>query len=396
MNQFKTCPPEAEPDTSLPVKKRLTHSKQKKLKIFSALLLAVTAAAAAAALYPLLSARHNPDRFIKAYVNSAVNRDWKAVYSSIPYIDSPFISYEEFTDFINENPGENPLENAADGSFVIERESTEGQYIYYSVDYIDKDKNWNTAYITVKKTKDGFWKYDEYKIIPNQKLISRAQIYAPAGARLYVDGTEITDMRMKSGIDPSNGKETSYCVFTTDYLFTGVHEITAQKDGCEDYRAQADINAENSFIYVSMNISKDSFSACLENAKLAAETLYRLAAGEQDEADGLNFSSRFGRDGFIELAAQTKKSVCPAAGVRVSDFKITSAQPKSTNKPAAGISYNTSDVIYADFNFEYKYKITNTAENTSQERFGEGYAAVKFVYENSEWVIDDIAARAIF
>ena len=384
----------------LPEKKPDKNKRKKKQRIIMIILaVAVIAVAAVSAVitYPLLSKTHNPDRFVEAYVNSALNKDWETVYDYMPYTDSPFISYEGFTDFIQENPQENAFENANTESFVIEKDSMDGDFIYYSVDYPDQEQNWQTAYVTVKKVKDNFWKYDKYKIIPNQRLVCEAQIYAPAGAKVFIDGIELTEVRNEYGLDPANGKEISYSVFTSDYMFSGEHVITAQNAGCDDYESTVEINRENADVYLELRNSEENFNGLCENAKNAVQSLYPLAAGETADSTGIKFSSSFGKDGFQGLVKETGEFVYSELnGVSVSGIKIIKTEIRSEYDPNTKIAYNTSDEININFKFEYKYKISNTVENTSEERYDSGYAAVRFIYENSEWVIDNIAVRAFF
>lgn len=372
--------------------------KKRKLIITFVIVIAVLAISAAAVMiYPLLSSAHNPNRFVEKYVKDALNNDWMEVYSDMPYIDSPFISYEGFMDYINANPKENPLDNADPDSFIIEQESTENDLYYYSVDFLDKNQEWQTSYITVKKVKDRFWKYDKYKIIPNQDLICEAKIYAPNGAKIHIDGIEITNISEEKGLDPQTGKEISYSVFTSDYMFSGEHDITAEMAGCDSYENKINVSKENADIYLELRVSEDNYNNLCATAKSAVQAVYSSAVGEDADTGSLTFSSSFGENGFNTLVKETGEFVYASTdGISVSGIQITSTKMSSEYEPDIFVTYNESDEININFSFEYKYKISNNIENTSEEKYNTGYASVKFEYENSVWAIDNIAVRAFF
>lgn len=83
--------------------------------------------------------------------------------------------------------------------------------------------------------KDGFWKYDEYRVIPSRNLICNADIYVPAGAKVFVDSVEVQNSQSTTMTDSKTGKDIPVSVFTTDYMFSGEHEIKVQCEGFNDY-----------------------------------------------------------------------------------------------------------------------------------------------------------------
>lgn len=380
-----------------PVKRKSRKQKKRKKFFYVLIVFAVliVAAGIAAAVYPLLSPQHNPDRFVKAYLGYASQRNWDIVYEFLPSLDSPYITRESFDKFISESSEDELVAGIDADDFIIEREKTDGDKIYYRVDYINTNGNWQTTYIKVKKIKDGFWKYDSYRIVPDKRIICDAQIYAPAGAKVYVDSTEVTSFETVNETDPKTGKEVSANVFTTDYMFSGSHNIKVQCDGFNDYENSVQIDDENSNIYISLNMSAEKYNSLMDEAKTAVQAVYAYACGGE-EVDKNIFSSEFAENSLEELYSEAKNSMySDSKYIVISDFAVNDVNAKSEYEDIS-VSYNSSDDCYVNFEFNYSYKIKNKFDGLSESRSDTGYAAVKYIYENSKWVIDDIAARAIF
>ena len=133
----KHRPEKAENGTGKAIKR---GGNKKKLRIIIAVICAVLLlliAAVAAAIYPILSTRHNPDRFIEAYVQCVTSKDWNTAYRFLPSLDSPFITQEGFVQLMSESSAETLFAGGNVQSYVIEREKEKGNKIYYCIDYID-------------------------------------------------------------------------------------------------------------------------------------------------------------------------------------------------------------------------------------------------------------------
>lgn len=391
-------PDKTEQEKNTNKKHRRRRQIPKKMKIISAALCAaVIIIAAAVMIYPVLSPKHNPEKFVESYVEAVSHQDWNLVFKFLPAFDSPFITREAFCEYLSAHPDETPLAGVRAESFIIEPEKADGDTIHYSVDFIDDNGDWKTLYFKIKKTKDGFWKYDTYRAIPSAKLICQADIYAPAGSKLFVDSIEIAQIGSETATDPETGKEISYSVFRTDYMFAGGHEIKAQCEGFEEYKENISVNSDNNLFFVSYKMSEACFEGICTSAKNAVESIYDHACGQGDGIDAAMLSADFGKNGINELYDEIKNSIYDSDKyISVSDFKIDNTEIKTEYGTDSETSYNYGGACTVNFSFDYSYKVSNEFETTSENRADSGYAAVRFIYENSKWVIDDIAVRAIF
>lgn len=374
-----------------------SRSKKKPIIIASiSIVVLIILAAIIVLAYPLLSSKHNPDKYIETYIECLSEKDWDKAYDFMPATDSPYITKENFKKFIEANSVDTLLSGASTMSFVIEQERTEDNKIYYSIDYIDSEGNWKTAHARIKMVKDGFWKYDEYRVIPSRKLICNADVYVPAGAKLFVDSIEVQNPESTTMTDSKTGNEIPVSVFTTDYMFSGEHEIKVLCDGFNDYIKKEKINTDNYIFYIPLTMSQDQYGKLYSRAQDDIKAVYNYACGGESGIDSSELSVAFAKDSVNSLYDEIKKSVyADNQYIDISEFAISEAKLKSQFGDIA-VTCSSSAECYINFEFDYTYKITNNFDSTSEQRSDTGYASVKYIYENSKWVIDDIAVRAIF
>ena len=146
-----------------PKKKKKLPKKAKALMIICAVLACVIIAGAITLIYPLLSAKHSPDRFVTSYVSSVIDGDWEKVYKNSSFFDSPFITRESFVEYCKTNPDAFAINKSKITDYKIERDRKDGNINYYSLNYITESGEQGVYYITLQMTKDGFYKYDTYK-----------------------------------------------------------------------------------------------------------------------------------------------------------------------------------------------------------------------------------------
>lgn len=54
-------------------------------------------------VYPIVSSKHNPEKYIDAYIQCLSEKNWDEAYNFMPSIDSPYINKESFKQFIEAN-----------------------------------------------------------------------------------------------------------------------------------------------------------------------------------------------------------------------------------------------------------------------------------------------------
>lgn len=376
--------------------KRRSSKKRRLIAVIISIVLLILIAVTVLLVYPIVSSKHNPEKYIDAYIQCLSEKNWDEAYNFMPSIDSPYINKESFKQFIEANSVDTLFSGSKAGSYVIEKEYTGEEFTSYSIDYIDAEGNWKTVHARIKMVKDGFWKYDEYRVIPSRNLICDADIYVPAGAKVFVDSVEVQDSQSTTMTDSKTGKDIPVSVFTTDYMFSGEHEIKVQCEGFNDYIKTEKINKDSYIFYIPLTMSEDQYSKLYNRAQEAVNNLYSYACGGESGIDASELSERFSGDSVNALYDEIKDSVYDSNKyIDITDFSVSQATLKSQFGDIA-VSCSSSAECYINFEFDYKYKITNSFDSESENRTDTGSASVKYVYENSKWVIDDIAVRAVF
>lgn len=367
------------------------------IKITAAIIFACIIIISVILIYPMLSAKHNPNKFAEKYISSIVEADWEYVYNHSSFGSSPFISYEAFETYCRENPQGISLGTAPILDYQIEIDKTEDNSIYYSVSYLTEDKTEGTYYINIIKTKDNFWKYDTFTAVPTENSICSATIYAPLGTTITLNGTKLESNSTVTSKSTQENKETAFSAFETGYLFEGSYELAAENPFCNSYSGTIEISRANNKHYLELSVSESCRNELFEKAKSSIETLYNGACANSIDTSELGLSSAFTEEKFLEVLKVAEASVLYTNdSVSVSDFSITDAKQKSDSGTETIIACNYDSVIETAISFDYKYTVTNKIDNASEERKDTGYAVVRFVYENSKWLIDDIAVRAYF
>lgn len=376
--------------------KRRSSKKRRLIAVIISIVLLILIAVTVLLVYPIVSSKHNPEKYIDAYIQCLSEKNCDEAYNFMPSIDSPYINKESFKQFIEANSVDTLFSGSKAESYVIEKEYTGDKFTSYTIDYIDAEGNWKTVHARIKMAKDGFWKYDEYRVIPSRNLICDADIYVPAGAKVFVDSVEVQNSQSTTMTDSKTGKDIPVSVFTTDYMFSGEHEIKVQCEGFNDYIKTEKINKDSYIFYISLTMSEDQYSKLYNRAQEAVNNLYSYACGGESGIDASELSERFSGDSVNALYDEIKDSVYDSNKyIDITDFSVSQATLKSQFGDIA-VSCSSSAECYINFEFDYKYKITNSFDSESENRTDTGSASVKYVYENSKWVIDDIAVRAVF
>ncbi len=376
-------------------KKKKSPKKVKAAKIICAVLACIIIAGAIFLIYPLLSAKHSPDKFVAFYVNSVIKSDWETVYKNSSFFDSPFISRDSFVKYCEANPEAFSINKSKISDYKIERDRKDGDINYYSMNYITENGEQGVYYITLQMTKNGFYKYDTYKAMPIEGIITKAVIYAPQGTEISLNGNTVNSTSIITPTAAAGANEYSYSEYKSDYLFADSYEITATNAAGLDYSQTADISSNNNIFYIALEV--DESAVLYDRTKSAIETLYNGALQNSVNTDELGISKSFEGDKFLEVLKNAESEVYYTnENLSVSDFEITNAKCEKAGSDKTYIAYDSNGETDITISFDYKYTLSNKVDGTSEEKTNTGFATVKFVYQNSAYVIDNIASRAEF
>lgn len=371
----------------------------KKSRIIKAIFI-ITAAAvlitAAVLICPLLSTKHNPDRFIRAYVESIIDKDWESVYKSSAFGSSPFVSYEAFEKFCSENPAGFALCDRPVSDFTIETDKKDGSAVYYSVHFVDTDGNVGVYYIELDKTKDGFWLYDKYSAVPSENSMCSATVYAPCSTVITVDGIELEKTQTVTDKSKLQSGEVTFDEYKIDHIFEGEHEIKAVNQYCDEYTETISISKTQSKHYIALTVSESCFDGLLNSAAQSVQALYNGALADNADKNSIGLSPSFPDSKLSSLVSDIRSAAyCDSRYLTISDISISNPSMAGEYEKTQLIC-GSDEAICIPFSFDYKYKITNSAEGTSEERSDSGHASAYFTYENGQWLISDITAYTYF
>ena len=372
-------------------KKRSNIIKAAFITAFAALLIAIFVFA-----FPLLSPKHNPNRFVDAYIKSIINGDLKKVYENSDFGSSPFVSYEAFERFCSENPEGFSLSASPVSDFEVQADKKENGVIYYSVRYITEGGDTGVYYISVKQTKNGFWLYDGYTACISKNGICSAVIFAPCATEITVDGISVSKAQTISAKSADEKKTVYYDEYRIDHIFEGEHELKAINASCEEYTQKISITNSENKIYVNMKLSEGGFNSLADKAPQSVQAIYSSALSDNADKNALGFSESFSDEGFSSLISDIQQSAFFGNSyISVSDITVSSIAVKNGFEDYELNCRASKDICLA-FDFDYTYKISNSAESTEESRSDTGSASVYYTYENGEWRISDISLYAYF
>lgn len=141
-----------------------------------------------------------PDAQAEKFASYLEDGDTKGLYDMM-FDENSIITYEQFADaYLNsEDFGLDKYEGKTGHQVVL---ATEGELIS---NYYARFIGGGALYFDVEKVEDGFWYFDEYRIVTED--CPDYEVYVPEGARLFVDDVEILSEPEKdvvTGLDKYN------------------------------------------------------------------------------------------------------------------------------------------------------------------------------------------------
>lgn len=180
-------------------------------------------------------------------------------------------------------------------------------------------------------------------------------------------------------------------------LLDDTYNIEAQNENCNNYSQSAEINKETEDFYIEMTLSESAYNALCSKGTEIVKTMYTQACNDSLTDQSIEVSESFSGDDFNAVITDIQNSVYASDSViEITDFQITGTSLKSSYSDNTKIGYDSNGKLEIIFTFDYKYTISNTAAATSEQREDQGYANIEFIYQNSKWVVNDIACRAYF
>lgn len=351
---------------------------------------------AAVLISPFLSSNHNPDKFAAKYVKNLIRNNWEEVYDGSQFYNSQIITKEYFVNYCGQNKQVTMLNDTQISDYIIEKDEETDSSINYSIHYVTEDENEGVYYLTVRKTEDKFWKYDTYKAVLQGNSVCNIKVFAPLGTEVSINSVKLTNAENITERSISNSRN----IYLNEYdipLLEDTYNIEAQNDNCNSYSQSAEINRQTENYFVEMTLSESAYNALCNKGIETIKSMYTQACSGSLTQQSISTSETFSGDNFDSVINDIQNSVYSSdSTVNITDFEITDTTLKSSYSDKTKLGYEDDGQTEIIFTFNYKYTINNTATATSEQREDQGYADVEFIYQNSQWVVNNIACRAYF
>lgn len=379
------------------VKKHKNNNNKTRIALIAVItVIVLTVVCAAVLAAPLLSSNHNPDKFADKFVKNLIQNDWDNIYDDSQFYNSPVITKEHFINYCEQNKQVTVLNGVKISDYIVEKDKESENSINYSIHYVTDTSEYGVYYLTVNKVEDKFWRYDTYKAELEGDSVCSIKIYAPSGTQVSINSANLTNAKEiteRSATDSSN-------VYLNEYdivLLDDTYNIEAQNESCNNYTQSAEINKETDDYYIEMTLSENAYNSLCSKGAEIVKTMYTQACSGSLTQQSIDVSESFSGDDFNAVISDIQNSIYASdSSIEVTDFQITGTSLKSSYSDNTKIGYESDGKTEIIFTFDYKYTISNTAAATSEQREDHGYANIEFIYQNSQWVVNDIACRAYF
>lgn len=240
---------------------------------------AVCLIAAIAAFFAAGNYKYSPgtvaERFFAAYASG----DWAAMYAYLDLPEGAFLQEDMFEEMMENSQ----IQGITNYNITPSGRSEDGISRNYNVEYSIAGSGTSSMNLSLVQQGDNeMLFFDDWKVWMDGILSEDYQITVPAGTRIAVDGTELSDdVKIASA---SNGTDTYQLT-----LFNGVHTVTAAAPWCEIYESEFNTSGGGSLILSDLTPTSEGGLAFQAKLQEMLETFYSSAASGADfsEVEGL-------------------------------------------------------------------------------------------------------------
>lgn len=273
-NDNETVWEEQIPAPSAPVRKK----KLSKLQI-AVIAEAVCLIVAVAAFFVAGNHKYSPgsvaERFFAAYASG----DWETVYAHLDIPEGDFLQEDMFKEIMENTQ----IQGITNYKITPAGGSGDGISRNYNVEYSIAGAGTSNMNLSLVQQGDKeLLFFDDWKVWMDGIISEGYQITVPAGTRVAVDGTELSeDFRIAS-----DGSGTDTYEIT---LFNGIHTVTAAAPWCEIYESEFNTAEGGSLILSGLTPTSEGALAFQAKLQEMLETFYSSAASGADfsEIEGM-------------------------------------------------------------------------------------------------------------
>ena len=231
----------------------------------------------------LFNGSGSADKTAEKFFVSLVNGNYKKAFSCMNLDKDDFINPKELEfavstyDFSKVDNYTVKDSNDYYGSSYGYRDYEDELGKNYVVLYRNKGDSYNTE-LDINMVKSG--KSGKWYVSSGNLIVENFVIYVPTGAKLKIDGIDVSDKYAKAEEDDYTEKE--YLVYTIPRIFRGQHYISVTQDGFQELRDAYYVDGyDNSCDMTDQMLSRETMEEINELAVANMQKIYQAALQKQ-------------------------------------------------------------------------------------------------------------------
>ncbi len=360
------------------------------------LVLAVQIAAAALLLYGIYAAGQKTfgaEKEAEDFFVSMANGDWDTVYDKLDLKESDFICSDLFEKANRGNSigivsnyevrQKKDLEEMLEGNSSLAKEVT-----------IDFQSEGNTQEYRVPLVKHAGKKYllfDNWKIDAEKLICKDFYVYAPAGAKVSVDGIKLNKEYAVTASEESASPDASLDTYRIPELFKGLHDIKITMEGMDSVTDQIYATSDEEQFYLeSMNIKDKTLKQLIKKAAQNMKAIYDAALSEKNFASLKNLFTT-NAESLAEIEESYRYLVSDMNGDDSDPYKIAFSNISGTASPSDG-----TVCLTFDYTLSYTYTDWWSGESKMEAYNGSEELTFLFTKEDGEWVQGNLGCEPLY
>lgn len=234
---------------------------------------------AVAAFFVAGNHKYSPGTVAEHFFAAYASGDWETVYAHLDVPEGDFLQEDMFEEIMENTQ----IQGITNYKITPSGGSEDGISRNYNVEYSIAGAGTSNMNLSLVQQGDKeLLFFDDWKVWMDGILCEGYQITAPAGTRVAVDGTELSEDFMIA----SDGSGTDTYEIT---LFNGIHTITAAAPWCEIYESEFNTAEGGSLILSGLTPTSEGALAFQAKLQEMLETFYSSAASGADfsELEGM-------------------------------------------------------------------------------------------------------------
>lgn len=347
--------------------------------------------------YFVLKSLTNPKNIVTDYAKAYVSHDAKALFKSLDFKESPFVTVEKFETALKSDSNKH-FEDSTDYT-ITENESndTKNSTLRYDVVFRD-DSNafeYDTEIVLNKLSTKSYLFFDNWKIKTEGFLAKDCAVNVPSGAAVTIDDVKLTDTYK------TESEEEGIDTYKINYIFSGKHTLKLSLENYNDYEVSFTLNSTDyegqtvtSVNRSDLTLSDDIANTLVEQSKTTLTKLYEAALDKKEFEDILSADEV--EDTSLEDLKSKYKSLVE---YNIEGDPHLKSVDFSSMEGEAQIAYNYNDDCTAvSVNLETEYTAKSVVKNfwdkkkSTKSYDGSSNFTFTYHFKNGKWVLNDSTA----